>query len=135
MRESLRAWILLLLLPLVPVALLYWFFGEQNYFELQDTARGIVALGPIAAYVALVGIGWRLFASVESTLDPRHSALPHLPGEWAIESISRHGTTYKGTARIRCSGARISLDGDFYKDGSRVGAWESRANTVHLETI
>ena len=50
----LRIWASLLLLPAIPVIAFYLLFDKQNYFELEDTARGIVATGPIAAYIALV---------------------------------------------------------------------------------
>ena len=42
-KVTLRAWILLILLPLIPVIVLYIFFAGQNYFELKDAAKGIVA--------------------------------------------------------------------------------------------
>jgi hypothetical protein len=51
-----KTWGLILLLPLVPVVLLHMLFEKQNYFELHDTAKGLVAVGPIAAYVAIVGL-------------------------------------------------------------------------------
>ncbi len=60
-RLILKVWSVLLLLPLIPVFLLYAFFEGQNYFELQQTAKGIVATGPIAAYVFIVGLGWRIY--------------------------------------------------------------------------
>lgn len=38
---------------LIPVVVLYWLFGNLNYFELTGTWKGVVASGPIAAYVLL----------------------------------------------------------------------------------
>jgi len=41
------------LMPLIPVIILYWFFGEQNYFNLDGFWKSVVCSGPIAAYAFL----------------------------------------------------------------------------------
>jgi hypothetical protein len=62
----LRIWSALFLIPAAPVIAFYLLFNQQNYFELKETARGIVATGPIAAYIALVWIGWTIYRRVSN---------------------------------------------------------------------
>ena len=62
--NPLLIWSSLLLLPLIPVVLLYYFFEGQSYFGLENTAKGIVAAGPIAAYAVIIQIGWRMYGRI-----------------------------------------------------------------------
>jgi len=46
--------VVLVLVLLIPVVVLYWLFGDKNYFGLDGFWKGLVATGPIAAYCFLV---------------------------------------------------------------------------------
>jgi hypothetical protein len=51
MSEYIKTWIIILLLPAIPVIAFYVLFKEQNYFGLEGLFKGVVGAGPIAAYV------------------------------------------------------------------------------------
>ncbi|UCC73643.1 MAG: hypothetical protein JSV86_03505 [Gemmatimonadota bacterium] len=118
-------WVALLLLPLVPVTLLYYFFSGQNYFELKDVAKGIVATGPIAAYVAIVFIGWKIFRELPGTVFSLSPAIRDLPGQWTFRSESSHGTVREGSCQIVRKGFGLVFDGNFREAGKHVGDWKS----------
>jgi hypothetical protein len=133
----LKTWAVLLLLPAAPVILLYAFFARQNYFELTDQARGIVAVGPIAAYVGLVLVGWRIYLRISATLSPPHPALRHLLGDWTLKSISARGNIGEGKCQISSVQGRLSLSGDFVENGVYIGSWSSeiaqlKDNRLHM---
>lgn len=121
-------WVVLLLLPAVPVLVFYAVFKDQNYFELNNAARGIVATGPIAAYVALVVMGWRLYKQLSSLFFPLGPFEEKLIGTaWDFTATSYHGTHRKGSLKIaQDARGALSLTGSFKaEDGRDVGAWES----------
>jgi hypothetical protein len=66
MVASLIVWMILLLLPLLPVISLYTLFQDQNFFGLGGAAKTIVATGPIAAYLVFVHVGWKIYASISN---------------------------------------------------------------------
>jgi hypothetical protein len=129
-RLILKVWSVLLLLPLIPVFLLYAFFEGQNYFELQQTAKGIVATGPIAAYVFIVGLGWRIYLKLIKETLSASPALEELPGHWKFRSISSHGTAREGNCYISNERGRLVLNGDFQEDGKQAGLWNSEVTQI-----
>lgn len=121
MNQLIKVWSILLLLPLVPVILLYMFFADRNYFELQNTARGFVAMGPIAAYVALILIGWNIYKKMGPAPDP---SLDHLVGSWTINSTSVNGPHATGTCYINNDKGELTISGDFRsQDNQETGNW------------
>lgn len=123
MYQLIKVWTILLLLPLVPVILLYMFFANRNYFELQDTARGLVATGPIAAYVALILIGWNIYRKMGP---PPNPLLDYLAGDWTIASRSVNGQRATGTCYIKNDGGELTISGDFQSDDNEeTGNWQS----------
>jgi len=126
-----KVWSILLLLPMIPVVLLYTFFAGQNYFELKDAARGMVAVGPIAAYVTLVLIGWRIYMKVSKTFSSSEPALNDLPGKWYFTARSGHGTTREGNCMIENVLGHLVISGDFRENGEHVGNWTSEM--THLK--
>lgn len=119
-----KMWSLLLLLPLVPVILLYLLFEKQNYFELQDTARGIIAMGPIAAYVGLVLIAWRIYLKISPLFIALNTHLDQICGDWIYKSVSKNGNIRIGDCFIRNEKGQLVINGNF-KDGDKtVGTWE-----------
>lgn len=129
-RVTLRAWILLLLLPLIPVIVLYMVFAGQNYFELQDTARGIVAVGPIAAYVAIVILGWKAMVGIEK--EGRSSSPLHdeLIGQWNLKSKSIHDTPGEGNCFIENDHGMLVISGNLSENGENLGTWKSEMTLV-----
>ena len=129
-KVTLRAWILLILLPLIPVIVLYIFFAGQNYFELKDAAKGIVAVGPIAAYVAIVLLGWK--AMIELSKEGRSSnpQLNELTGEWILNSKSIHDTLGGGDCFIENNQGALTITGNLSENGRNLGTWQSEMTLV-----
>jgi hypothetical protein len=121
-------WAVLLILPVAPVCLFYALFADQNYFELQNGARGIVATGPIAAYFGLVWLGWRIYNGISSVIPPLTELEEGLVGtSWAFEATSFHGTHRTGRFQIgREHGNRLVFSGSFEDEaGNNLGSWKS----------
>jgi hypothetical protein len=125
MNDTLKSWFVLYLIPLAPVIALYWFFNNQNYFNLTDTSKGLVATGPIAAYIFLVGLGWNIYSNINKTLSPVNKTIKTLVGDWDLESVSGHNTVRKGTCKIRDDKGSLKITGNFISDGKSIGDWES----------
>ena len=125
-KKLLLIWIVLLLGPLVPVLILYLIFEQANYFRLEDTARGIVATGPIAAYVAMVWLGWTMYKRVSNITLVSSAALKQVIGRWTFEAESGHGTKRGGHCTITAPGGILTIEGSFIEDGMPVGEWRSQ---------
>lgn len=125
MKASILVWTALLILPLLPVTLLYLLFRELNYFELTDTARGVATTGPIAAYIAVVWFGSRLFEQVVSITPVSVRSLRKLRGAWDFESKSSNNTLRKGTCDITLKFGLLEVAGTFSDAGRVVGSWNS----------
>ncbi|HKQ53288.1 MAG TPA: hypothetical protein VJT74_13020 [Pyrinomonadaceae bacterium] len=119
-----KMWSLLLLLPLVPVVLLYLLFEKQNYFELQETAKGILAAGPIAAYVGLVLVAWKIYLRISPMFVAVNAQLDQICGDWLFESTSRSGNTRVGDCYIRNERGQLVINGNFKNGDKTVGTWE-----------
>lgn len=122
-------WAVLLLLPVVPVVIFYAVFRDQNYFELENAARGVVATGPIAAYVVLVVIGWNLYKRLSSLVFPIGPDEERLVGSsWDFSAVSSHETRRKGSFSFGVGGrGELNAAGSFQdaETGQDVGQWES----------
>jgi hypothetical protein len=125
MKRTLWAWVLLIVLPLIPVILLYAFFSRQNYFELKDAAKGIVAIGPIAAYVVIVGLGLEAMLRIEREGRNSNHLLENVTGEWTIESKSLHGTPGRGRCYMENDRGRLVVNGELSENGMNLGTWQS----------
>jgi len=125
MRSLLRVWMFLLLTPLLPVIVLYVVFDRANYFRLEDTSRGILATGPIAAYVALVWLGWIIYKRVSNITVMSSAALKQVLGRWNFAASSAHGTTRRGECNITNPGGVLTIRGSFMEDDVPVGNWRS----------
>jgi hypothetical protein len=127
-RRLVGVWAVLLMLPALPVCAFYLIFADQNYFQLQNGARGIVATGPIAAYFGLVWLGWRIYNGISSVIPPMTQLEEDLVGtSWYFEATSFHGTHRTGTFRIRQeNGSHLIFSGS-RETGS---CWASGRRTV-----
>lgn len=118
-------WLMLLLAPLIPVVIVYVIFDQANYFKLEDTARGIVATGPIAAYVALVLVGVTVYRRLFNIAQVSSAALKQVKGQWTFVTKSAHATERAGRCTIGTVGGQLTVNGTFVQDDERVGDWNS----------
>jgi hypothetical protein len=123
--RNIFAWVFVILIPLIPVILLYLFFQSQNYFELRDPRLGIYALGPIAAYVGLVIIGWQIFRGLEKSGRLESPYFQQLLGEWEMESKSIHETEGTGNFNIDEKDGKLVVTGIMRENGEEYAQWNS----------
>jgi len=131
----LRIWSALFLIPAAPVIAFYLLFNQQNYFELKETARGIVATGPIAAYIALVWIGWTIYRRVSNLTGEVSPLQSKIVGAWDYVATSAHGTKRQGCAEITEQRGQICLSGDFMDNDSPSGRWSSEMARIELRQL
>lgn len=84
MKKIIFAFVAIICIPLLPVCVLYAFFGNQNYFGLEGWSKGLLASGPIASYLYCLHFGFRMFRNL---LEIGHSYSEGPPGH-----CSGHGT-------------------------------------------
>jgi hypothetical protein len=136
-RRSVGVWAVLLLLPMIPVAVFYVVFADQNYFELKETARGVVTTGPIAAYFALVWLGSRIYKQVppDEPVDPLAKNL--IGTSWRFVAHSFHGTYRDGTFSVKEGKVgHLLVDGNFLdQKGKNVGDWQSTMSRCENDRI
>jgi hypothetical protein len=80
-------WILIQVVPLIVMFVIYFFFAQQNFFQIEGLWKGIIASGPIAAYIFLTWIGFRYFKDLAATFDPQDD-YRDLLGSWELVSQS-----------------------------------------------
>ncbi len=131
--QLLRIWGAILLIPALPTLAFYLLFSHQNYFELQDTARGIVATGPIAAYIALVWTAWSIYRRVSTITDDVSPLQSKVLGDWKFEATSFHGSQRRGNCQITEDHGRLSVTGTFERDAKPVGQWNSTMANIDRE--
>lgn len=93
--SSNRVIIVWLLIQIVPLAILYFvynFFAEQNFFNIEGTWKGIVASGPIAAYIFITYIGFKYFKELHSIGFNLNDDLENTIVEWNFEASSLKNT-------------------------------------------
>lgn len=119
-----KTWSLILLLPLVPVVLLYMLFEKQNYFELHDTAKTFLATGPIAAYVAIVWIAYKIYFKISPSFAGFDARLDQLCDNWRFVSTSKGGHVRQGDCTIIKDRQQLVINGNFKEAEKIVGVWE-----------
>ena len=119
-----KTWSLIVLLPLLPVVLLYILFERQNYFELHDTAKGLVATGPIAAYVVIVWIAYRIYFKISPSFVGFDERLDQLCDKWTFVSTSRGGHVRQGDCTITKDRQQLVINGNFKEGETILGIWE-----------
>ena len=127
------AWLAIVGVPLIPVVILYGLFGNQNYFGLDGWAKGLVATGPVAAYVFLVHQGWRIFRGLPGLLGLSASTRgAGLTGDWTFESATPDESTVRqGSCHVELRAGALRLDGDYRAPtGQLMGRWASTVTAV-----
>jgi hypothetical protein len=135
--RSVGVWAVLLLLPMIPVAVFYVVFANQNYFELKEAARGIVTTGPIAAYFALVWLGSRIYKQIP-TVAPMDLLAKKLIGtSWRFIAHSFHSTDRQGTFSVTEGKiGDLVFAGNFQdSEGKNVGDWTSTMSRSENDRI
>jgi hypothetical protein len=112
---------------------LYWFFAERNFFELHDTAKGIVATGPVAAYVGIMLMSWQIYKKLGP---PPNPTLKDLSGKWTFASSSMSGSTANGTCYIKSENGTLAITGTFTRaDHAESGSWRCEMISVKDNTL
>ena len=121
---------IIILLPAVPVVALYLIFGSNNVFELEGWIKGVVAGGPIAAYVFMVHLYWKIFVDKRLQSHQGDPDLVQLLGEWTYISTSAgSGTEFRGSCSFRLTDRGIAATGSVSMDGSPIGTWTALSVT------
>jgi len=101
-----------------------FFFAQQNFFQIEGLWKGIIASGPIAAYIFLTWIGFRYFKDLAATFDPQDDYRDIL-GSWELVSQSEKSTQATGRCEITCPNKRLSLSGTFEEGANPTVVWQS----------
>jgi hypothetical protein len=117
-------WILIQVVPLIVMFVIYFFFAQQNFFQIEGLWKGIIASGPIAAYIFLTWIGFRYFKDLAATFDPQDDYRDIL-GSWELVSQSEKSTQATGRCEITCPNKRLSLSGTFEEGANPTVVWQS----------
>lgn len=128
--RHLVTWAVLMLVPAIPVFAFYLVFKEVNFVEVNDLPAGIAATGPIAAYFALLWLGFRLNGQLNAQLNEKPSPLS--PAEekmvgtaWSFEARSQNGSRHGKFTFDTDDRGRLCVSGSFKMDGRNVGSWKS----------
>jgi len=127
------------LVPAIPVFLFYLVFKESNFVEVHDLPAGVVATGPIAAYIVLLIVGSRLSKQIDSQRSPLTQAEEALVGtSWSFEARSQHGSRVGKFTIDTDDLGRLCLSGNFQVGDRDVGSWRStmaRCESRQLEVL
>jgi hypothetical protein len=120
---------------LIPILILYLVFGAKNFFNLKGWPLGVFATGPIAAYVFMVYLGFRMFRNTtEILLDIRTADMADFVGRWEVESRTipsgkmAHGSLIASQRR-----GQIAMNGLLYGDGGEWDVAEAASEFCYLD--
>ncbi len=116
---------MIFLVPALPVVLFYVLFDRQNYFDLENAAKGVVASGPIAAYVFLVYLAAHLFQRISGITEDVSPLQAKILGDWHFTATSFHGTARKGSCTFEVTRGQLCVSGSFMDGDKNVGNWRS----------
>ncbi|HLP48830.1 MAG TPA: hypothetical protein VK469_23015 [Candidatus Kapabacteria bacterium] len=131
-KRTIWSWVLVIVVPLIPVILLYAIFSRLNYFELKDTARGIVAIGPIAAYFVFLcfDLGAMMKLSKITDFSISEKIVNEIKGQWVTESKSIHGNHGSGECSIQSVNGQLVINGHMTENTEIYGSWESKITAM-----
>lgn len=118
-------WLLVQLIPLVITYFVYTFFSEQNFFNIEGAWKGVVASGPIAAYVFITWMGFRYFKELLSITFKVNEDTDNIVGNWIIEAKSEHGKNAKGSCEINLQDNRLEISGNYEEQEGIATIWQS----------
>jgi hypothetical protein len=120
---------------LIPILILYWVFGAANFFDLKGWPLGVFAAGPIAAYVFIVYLAFRMFRSTsEIVLDFRSTDIARFLGQWDVESYTvTSGKRAHGSLNASQRRGQIAMNGLFNGDGGEWDIAEAASEFCYLD--
>jgi len=84
-----KALLTIVVVPLIPVVVLYLLFDRLNFFFLQDPSRTMVIFGPIGAYLVIMHLAFRYYLILSAKSGPDGSRVPkELLGVWTFKSTT-----------------------------------------------
>lgn len=101
------------------------FFSDQNFFNIEGTWKGIVASGPIAAYIFITWIGFGYFKEIVTITFRLNEEADNLVGNWNFESTSEHGKSAKGSCEITLQNYRLEVSGNYEEPNEIATIWQS----------
>lgn len=122
-------WAVILLLPAVITGGFYLLFKNLNYFALEGMFKGVVASGPIAAYIFLVWFSYSKIYQKMSDSEEKNilsNKVSPLLGEWSYNSHSFHSEkTRNGKLFINLDQGQVIINGDYKDDDVSTGTFHS----------
>jgi hypothetical protein len=89
MKKAIIGYASLVLIPMIPVFLLYWAFKDQNLLKLNGWSSYLFASGPIAAYVLIAYFGTKMFPDISNVVNKlSEEDLHYLTGCWSLQSTT-----------------------------------------------
>ena len=129
-------YLMLVIIPMVPVMVLYLTFGSTNYFGLDGWIKGVLASGPIGAYFFMLHIGFRYFRDLMLDVYPERIAeAERYVGEWDFESETLPSKkSARGLLVAGLQGGQLAISGKLIgQEGSPFG--EVTSQFCHIDPI
>jgi hypothetical protein len=123
--RAIISWLLVQLVPLAILYFVYTFFSEQNFFNIEGAWKGVVASGPIAAYIFITWMGFRYFKEIITITFRLNEEADNAIGNWNFESTSEHGKSAKGNCEISLQDNRLEISGNFEESNELATIWKS----------
>jgi hypothetical protein len=119
-------WLLIQLIPLGILYFVYTFFSEQNFFNIEGAWKGIVASGPIAAYIFITWMGFRYFKELLSIGFKLNEEIETVVGNWIFDSSSeQHSKNAKGSCEISVQDNKVKISGNYAELNEMETIWQS----------
>lgn len=123
--RAIISWLLIQLVPLAILYFVYTFFSEQNFFNIEGAWKGVVASGPIAAYIFITWMGFRYFKEIIAITFRLNEEADNVVGNWNFESSSEHGKSAKGSCEISLQDNRLEISGNYEEPNEIATIWQS----------
>jgi len=124
----------LVAIPLIPILVLYLLFGKMNYFGLEGWVKGLVASGPIAAYLFMLHVGYRMFTNLMNQVYPFEIAeIEKFVGIWQFKSTTlQSGKNASGRMVASLSHGQLAFSGTLYGEEDKAfgGAEKAFGETI-----
>lgn len=123
--RAIISWLLVQLVPLAILYFVYTFFSEQNFFNIEGAWKGVVASGPIAAYIFITWMGFRYFKEIITITFRLNEEADNAIGNWNFESTSEHGKSAKGNCEISLQDNKLEISGNLEESNELATIWKS----------
>ena len=123
--RTVAIWVLIQLVPLSILYFVYTFFSDQNFFQLEGAWKGVVASGPIAAYIFITWIGFKYLKELISISFRFNEGTENVIGEWNFTSSSEGHVTASGCCEIAVRDNKLRLSGNYNEKDEMTTLWQS----------